>query len=206
MFSSLYSTLAQFETAIVIFGLAHFLIAYIYGYKATTKKPLYAATFVVLMSVASLLLISSVPTRFFLLAAGVLFAIHHADDSFRIYGSKYVSVFWFLYGVLSSALILAAFFFHRMSETLPVVLFFGVTMYHIHYVVHILLEEDISPTKKKIFMDDSILPFFLDCSFFLSKDDALLFSFRFFYLQTIAHIVFTYSRRSPSFMMFRNLI
>lgn len=183
------------KAIIVILGLGHFTIAYFYGYFSSERKLNFSISFFVLMSFVTLSFFSSVRTEVFLLLASVLFTIHHGHDVYKIFTSKIETIFWFAYGFIASYFIYRYAILKIDSNITSVVMFWIMTLYH-YLMWYWFYYHKLKGEKRKSYIRQVVfVHLILATLFFLSysyETISFILGFRFFYIQTIAHILFSY--------------
>lgn len=183
------------KAMIVILGFGHFIIAYLYGYRASRKKSHFLVFFLVLMGLVFYLFESSVRTGILLFFSSVLFTIHHAHDMYKIYSSKLQTAFWLLYGFIASYFIYQYALLGTHSDTVPIIMFWLMIFYH-YLVWYWFYYKKLLGLQRKVYIQYVVgIHAFLFCLLFISYNSVIIsfiFTYRFFHLQTIAHIIFSY--------------
>lgn len=196
MLSSIFlSQLSLLKAMIIILGLGHFTVAYIYAYMSTKKKSNFIFPFVTVISFIFLSFFSSIRTEVFLLIAVFLFTVHHAHDMYKIYLSKIGVIFWLLYGSMASYFIYQSSILKLDSNTIPVIMFWLMTLHH-YFVWYFFYYRKFQIENKKLYIQNIVVVHLALVALFfistISSTASILLDYRFFYLQTIGHISFSY--------------
>ncbi len=194
------SFLEGLEFSVIFFGLGHFAIAYKYIYTAHKRKVLFAS-FVMLFSLFALYAFyTSVSVRVLFLIANALFALHHAYDSYKIFRSSFISFLWLFLGIISTLLSYISFFLFLIPQSIPTLFLSVMVLYHCYMWYEYYYRKFTGETLRNYSIDIIVIHVALVILLLASKRDvyaglSILFSYKFFYLQTINHVLFSYYKK-----------